>query len=114
MTSSSTPRGVVASVRPEPVRDAEHVRVDGERRFLERDRHHDVGGFAADAGQRFERLRSPGTAPPCSATSRCAAATMFFAFIPEEAARFDDRLDVRGIGARERTRVGIPANRAAS
>ena len=37
-----------------PVRNAEHVRIDREGRRLEHDRHHDVGGLAADTGQRFE------------------------------------------------------------
>ena len=40
----------------ETVRDAKNVSVDGERRFFERNGHHDVGRFAADAGKRFERL----------------------------------------------------------
>ena len=40
----------------EAVRNAEDVRVDGERRLLKSDRHHDVRSLAADTRQRFERL----------------------------------------------------------
>jgi hypothetical protein len=36
------------------VAHAEDVRVDGERLFAERGVEHDVGGLAADAGQRFQ------------------------------------------------------------
>jgi len=36
--------------QPEPMRHAKHVRVDRKRRFLERDRHHDVRRLAPDAG----------------------------------------------------------------
>ena len=41
---------------PQPVRHAEDVRIDRERGLGKGDRHHDVGGLAADAGKRFERL----------------------------------------------------------
>ena len=40
---------------PGAVRDAEDVRVDGDRRLAEGGVHHDVCGLAADAGQRLER-----------------------------------------------------------
>ena len=40
----------------EPVRHAEHVRVDGQGRLAEGDVEHDVGGLAADARQRLQRL----------------------------------------------------------
>ena len=56
ITSSSTPRGVVAVVKSEAVGDTKDVRVDGKGRFVERGRHHDAGRLAADAGERLERL----------------------------------------------------------
>jgi hypothetical protein len=39
----------LAERESEPVRDAKYVRVDGERRLLERDRHHHVGRLSPDA-----------------------------------------------------------------
>ena len=38
------------------MRHAEHVRVDGQRRLAEGDIEHDIGGLAADARQRLQRL----------------------------------------------------------
>ena len=38
------------------VADAEHMRVDRHGRLAEGDIEHDIGGLAADAGQRFQLL----------------------------------------------------------
>ena len=43
----------------EAMRHPEHVRVDGQGRLAEGDIEHDIGGLAADAGQRLQRLALP-------------------------------------------------------
>ena len=46
----------LAGGEPGAVRHAEDVGVDGDGRLAEGDVEHDIRGFAADAGQRLERL----------------------------------------------------------
>ena len=72
-TSTASARRQVGAVG-----DAEDMRVHRDGRLAERDVQHHIGGLAADAGQRFQRLALAGTWPPCSA-SRIDSATTFFA-----------------------------------
>ena len=53
---SSTASGVLPRRQAGAVADAEDVRVDRDRLRAERDVHHHVGGLAADAGQRLQRV----------------------------------------------------------
>ena len=68
--------------QPGAVADAEQMRVDGDGRLAEGDVEHDIGGLAADAGQRFRAPRgSAGTSEPNSAISLSASARTFFALL---------------------------------
>jgi len=79
---------------PEPVRNAEHVCVDGKRRFFKCHRHHDVRGLPAHAGQRFELLALARNLARVIVDETLRGSDDIFRFHPEEAARFDDRFDV--------------------
>ena len=64
------------------VADAKDVRVDRERLLAERGVEHDVGGLAADSGQRLQLVRGcAGTSPPWSRISASLSAMTFFALV---------------------------------
>jgi len=91
----------------EAVRDAEDVRVDSKRRFLERDRHHDVCGLPADTGERLERLSFARHRTTMLSDKAARGIDDVFRLHAIEAARLDDLLDIRLIGKGKRLRIGV-------
>ena len=83
---------VAAGREARAVRDAEDMRVDGDRRVAERDVHHDVRRLAARRRAALRSAsRSRGTSPRCSSSSSCAARDDVLRLHVEQA----DRADVR-------------------
>ena len=63
------------------VADAEEMGVDGDGRLAEGDVEDDIGGLAADAGQRLEGLAIARNLPAMPPTSAFESAMMFFALV---------------------------------
>lgn len=94
--------------QPEPVGNAEDVRVDGKGRTLKGDGQHDVRGLTPNAGQRFERLavRRHLAAVPFDESAR--RGYDILGLHPKKTARLDETLNVfyarrsecRGVGVR--------------
>ena len=69
--------------------DAKDVGVDGERGFAERFVEHDVCGFSADAGQRFERRAVVGHFTTVQCDELPGGGDRVLRFVAKEADRFD-------------------------
>src|SRR5437899_2338554 len=83
--------GRLSGCDPRPVRHAEDMCVDSDRRLAERDVEDDVGGLAADPGQLFQRLAIRWDLPPVLAHQDFSQRDDILRLVAEEA----DRLHVR-------------------
>ena len=89
------------------MRHPEDVRVDREGRLGKGDRHHDVRGFAADAGKRLERVAFAWDFTGVLGDEPARCPDQILRFHAKEAARLDDAFDVGELRSRQRRRVGI-------
>ena len=101
MTGSSPSRD------PDPVRDPEHVSIDGQPGNAKRMPEHDVRGLAADARQRGQLLHVGRHVAAVLGDEHLRHADQRLGLLPEEPGRQDQPLELGCVGPRQRPRVRI-------
>lgn len=93
--------------QPQPVGDAEDVRIHGDGVRAERTAHHDVRRLAPHTGQGFQRVVVGGHLAAEADGQLPRHQHEVFGLVVKQAAGLDDRLDLRRFGFCQRRRVGI-------
>ena len=93
--------------QPQPVGDAEDVRIHGDGVRAERTAHHDVRRLAPHTGQGFQCVVVGGHLAAEADGQLPRHQHEVFGLVVKQAAGLDDRLDLRRFGLRQRRRVGI-------